>query len=100
MFNQIRCHQDLSQSHRDNSLKKLRSLPVACGGIDDVDDDCRQVGRHEDGGRVPAENDLNLEACPRLVQSWKSENPGSQFLDLWGETWEKPRTDNGKKIVN
>ena len=59
----------MSQNHRDNSLKKLGSLPIAGGGIDDVDDDCRQVGRHEDGGRVPAEDHLNLEAPPCLVQS-------------------------------
>ena len=39
----------------------MRSLPIAGGGIDDVDDDCRQVGRHEDGGGIPAEDNLNLE---------------------------------------
>ena len=60
---------DLSQSHRNNSLKKLGSLPIAGGGIDDIDDDCRQVGRHEDRGLIPGEDDLNLEASTRLVPS-------------------------------
>ena len=50
-----------SLNHRDNCLKKLGSLPIAGGGVDDVDDDRRQVGCHEDGGGIPAEDNLNLE---------------------------------------
>ena len=80
----------MSQSHRDNSLKKLGSLPIAGGGIDDIDDYCRQIGRHEDSGLIPGENDLNLEASTRLVPSRKSDNPeGTQFLVFLWKTWEE-----------
>ena len=53
----------------------MRSLPVASGSIDDINDDGRQVGCHEDGGRIPAKDDLNLEAFPSLVGCQKSEKP-------------------------
>ena len=64
----------------------MRPFPVASGCIDDIDDDRRQVGRHEDGGRVPAKDDLNLEAFPRLVGCQKSEKP---VFGLLGRNLEK-----------